>query len=67
MGMLEMAIANLTSPVVLFFVLGIVMILTEAKVSLPSAVTDFILIYLLAAIRFKGGVAISEAGIGMPR
>jgi len=62
-SMTDLAVANLSSPIVLFFGLGILITLLKAKVEIPSAVSDFISIYLLTAIGFKGGVAIAEAGI----
>lgn len=62
-NMLELAITNLTSPVVLFFGLGIIITILKAKVEFPEAISDFISIYLLVAIGFKGGVAIAEAGL----
>jgi len=62
-NMTDLAVANLTSPVVLFFGLGLLITLVKAKVEFPGAVSDFIMIYLLTAIGFKGGVAIAEAGL----
>ncbi|MCL5779733.1 MAG: sodium-dependent bicarbonate transport family permease, partial [Firmicutes bacterium] len=62
-NMLELAITNLTSPVVLFFGLGVLITLVKAKVEFPTAVSDFIAIYLLTAIGFKGGTAIAQAGM----
>jgi len=62
-NVLELAKINLTSPVVLFFALGLLITLVKAKVQFPSAISDFITIYLLVAIGFKGGVAVAEAGI----
>lgn len=61
--MLELAIANLTSPVVLFFALGILIAFAKAKVEIPNAISDFISIYLLIAIGFKGGAAMVEYGM----
>lgn len=63
-GMIDLALSNLTSPVVLFFAMGLIIALIKAKVEFPGAIGDFITIYLLVAIGLKGGVAISEAGIG---
>lgn len=62
-NMLELAIANLTSPVVLFFGLGLLITVIKAKVEFPGAVSNFINIYLLTAIGFKGGAAIAAAGL----
>jgi hypothetical protein len=62
-GMFEIAVVNLSSPIVLFFGLGLLIALARAKVEFPSAVSDSITVYLLIAIGFKGGVAIAEAGL----
>ncbi|MBU4533553.1 MAG: sodium-dependent bicarbonate transport family permease [Eubacteriales bacterium] len=59
----EVALVNLLSPVILFFGLGLLIALTRAKVEFPSSASDFITIYLLIAIGFKGGVAIAENGL----
>ncbi|OEF97574.1 hypothetical protein BHF68_04125 [Desulfuribacillus alkaliarsenatis] len=61
--MIDLAISNLISPVVLFFAMGLVIALIKAKVEFPNAIGDFITMYLLVAIGLKGGVAIAEAGI----
>lgn len=61
--MFEQAMTNLTSPVVLFFGLGLLIALYKAKIEFPSAISDFITIYLLVAIGFKGGVAIAQTGL----
>lgn len=55
--------ANLLSPAVLFFVLGLVAALTKSDLKFPEPLYVGLTIYLLIAIGFKGGVAISEAGI----
>jgi hypothetical protein len=55
--------ANLLAPTVLFFVLGIVATLVRSDLRFPEALYHGLTIYLLAAIGFKGGVAIAEAGI----
>ena len=59
--MTDLAVANLTSPVVLFFGLGLLITVVKAKVEIPGAASDFITLYLLTAIGFKGGAAIAEA------
>ncbi|REJ76902.1 MAG: sodium-dependent bicarbonate transport family permease [Acidobacteria bacterium] len=55
--------ANLLSPPVLFFVLGIVAAVARSDLRFPEALYVSLTIYLLAAIGFKGGVAIAEAGL----
>lgn len=62
-NMADLAAVNLTSPVVLFFGLGLLITLVKARVEFPGAVSDFITIYLLTAIGFKGGAAIAQAGM----
>lgn len=56
--------ANLLSPVVLFFVMGILAAVLKSDLKFPEALYVTLTIYLLTAIGFKGGVAVSEAGLG---
>lgn len=56
--------ANLLSPVVLFFVMGILASVLKSDLKFPEALYVTLTIYLLTAIGFKGGVAVSEAGLG---
>ena len=55
--------ANLLSPAVLFFLLGVFATLTKSDLKFPEPLYLGLTIYLLMAIGFKGGVAISRAGI----
>ena len=55
--------ANLLSPAVLFFVLGIIASLTKSDLKFPEPLYVGMTIYLLVAIGFKGGVAIADAGL----
>lgn len=55
--------ANLLSPAVLFFALGIVAALVKSDLKFPEALYVTLTVYLLTALGFKGGVAIHEAGI----
>ncbi len=55
--------ANLLSPAVLFFVLGVIASLTKSDLKFPEPLYVGMTIYLLVAIGFKGGVAISVAGL----
>jgi hypothetical protein len=63
MGLLEAIQANLLSPAVLFFALGLVAALTKSDLRFPEPLYVGLTIYLLVAIGFKGGVAIAEAGL----
>ena len=64
MSILEAIQANLLSPAVLFFALGLVAALTKSDLKFPEPLYVALTIYLLVAIGFKGGVAIAEAGLG---
>jgi len=61
--LLNLALANLLSPIVLSFVLGLGAALARSDLSVPEAVAKGISIYLLFAIGFKGGVSLSDHGI----
>ncbi|MEQ8586883.1 MAG: sodium-dependent bicarbonate transport family permease [Thalassobaculaceae bacterium] len=63
--MLDLALANLLSPIVLSFVLGVGAALARSDLSVPEAVAKGISIYLLFAIGFKGGASLAEHGIDL--
>ena len=48
----------------LFFALGVIAALVKSDLKFSEALYITLPIYLLTAIGFKGGVAISEAGFG---
>ena len=54
--------ANLLSPAVLFFGLGVGAVLLRSDLKFPEPLYVTLTIYLLTALGFKGGVAIHEAG-----
>jgi uncharacterized protein len=54
---------TLTSPVILFFVLGFVAALAKSDLSIPEAFAKAMSIYLMAAIGLKGGVEVASSGI----
>jgi hypothetical protein len=56
-------LANLLSPAVLFFALGLAAALVRSELKFPEPLYSALTIYLLVAIGFKGGVAIAEAGV----
>ncbi len=64
MEILDAIRANLLSPAVLFFALGLIAALTKSDLKFPEPLYVGLTIYLLVAIGFKGGVAIAEAGLG---
>lgn len=55
-------IATLTSPVILFFLLGAVASLARSDLSIPDSVSKGMSLYLMAAIGLKGGVEVAAAG-----
>lgn len=55
--------ANLLSPAVLFFLLGVFATLSKSDLKFPEPLYLGLTIYLLTSIGFKGGVAISKAGL----
>ena len=62
-GLLDLAAANLLSPVILSFVLGLAAALARSDLTVPEAVAKGMSIYLLFAIGFKGGAAVAAAGL----
>lgn len=59
----SVAIQTLTSPVILFFVLGMAAAAAKSELSIPEAMAKGMSLYLMAAIGLKGGVAMAKSGI----
>ena len=57
-----MIVETLTSPVILFFVLGIFAALIKSDLAIPEAFAKAMSIYLMAAIGLKGGIEVSASG-----
>ncbi len=60
---LSLAGANLLSPIILSFALGFAAALARSDLTIPEAAAKGMSIYLLFAIGFKGGVAVSAHGV----
>ncbi|MEL7164469.1 MAG: sodium-dependent bicarbonate transport family permease [Pseudomonadota bacterium] len=60
---LSLAAANLLSPIILSFALGVAAALAKSDLNIPEAVAKGMSIYLLFAIGFKGGVSVADHGI----
>lgn len=60
---LELASANLLSPMVLFFVLGFVATVLRSDLSVPESIAKALSLYLMLAIGFKGGVGVAQHGL----
>jgi hypothetical protein len=56
-------LSTLTSPVILFFVLGAFASLVRSDLAIPESVSKGMSLYLMAAIGLKGGVEVSAAGL----
>lgn len=54
-------LANLTSPPLLFFFLGVLAVTVRSDLDIPTQVAKFLSLYLLFAIGLKGGVALAES------
>ncbi|MGB3752775.1 MAG: sodium-dependent bicarbonate transport family permease [Parerythrobacter sp.] len=56
---------TLTSPVILFFVLGLVAAFVRSDLAVPEALAKGLSLYLMAAIGLKGGIAVSKSGFDL--
>ena len=57
---MDIAIATLLSPIILFFALGMAAALLRSQMSVPEAFAKGLAIYLMMAIGLKGGVEMSK-------
>jgi hypothetical protein len=57
---LDLFLGNFLSPVILFFILGFAARLFSSDLEIPGNVSKFIAIYLMMAIGYKGGYALSQ-------
>jgi uncharacterized protein len=62
-SMLDLAAANLLSPMVLFFVLGLGAALLRSDLTIPEAVAKGLSLYLMLSIGFKGGAGVAAHGL----
>ncbi|MEX0385978.1 sodium-dependent bicarbonate transport family permease [Spiribacter onubensis] len=62
-GTLALAADNLSSPIILFFVLGVLAAFARSDLSIPEAIAKGLSIYLLFAIGFKGGASVASHGV----
>jgi uncharacterized protein len=63
MSAFDLALANLLSPMVLFFALGLGAALARSDLTVPESVAKFLALYLMMAIGFKGGAAVAKTGV----
>lgn len=60
--LLDTAIQNLTTPPILFFLLGALAALLRSDLVIPEAAAKLLTIYLLTSIGFRGGAEIAHFG-----
>lgn len=60
---LSTATGNLLSPVILFFVLGVVAALVRSDLAVPKDLTAALSLYLMLAIGFRGGTELIHEGL----
>lgn len=59
----ELIVSTLLSPIVLFFVLGLLAALMRSQMSVPESFAKGLAIYLMMAIGLKGGVEMSKTAM----
>jgi hypothetical protein len=59
---METVAATLSSPVVLFFLLGLAAAFARSELAIPEALAKGLSIYLMMAIGLKGGVEVAKSG-----
>jgi uncharacterized protein len=60
---MDILIADLTSPTLLFFVLGILAAMLKSDLEIPESSSKFISLYLLFSIGFKGGQELQHSDL----
>lgn len=61
----DLLMDNLTSPALLFFILGIIAVQVKSDLEIPENSSKFISLYLLFAIGFKGGQELAHSSFSM--
>ncbi|MDA7705562.1 sodium-dependent bicarbonate transport family permease [Rickettsiales bacterium] len=59
MDILTIFLQNITSPPILFFILGVFAGFLKSDLDIPDQISSYLSIYLMMAIGFKGGAAIA--------
>jgi len=62
MDILELIQSNLLTPIVLFFIFGVIAARIKSDLKIPDAISEFLPIYLLAAIGLHGGIEMRSTG-----
>lgn len=61
--LLSSVLSNAANPAVLFFLIGLAATLLKVELPIPGGFKAVLTVYLMAAIGFKGGAAVSETGL----
>jgi uncharacterized protein len=64
MTLLGSAAQNLLSPVILFFLLGVLAGRVKSTLTIPEPLSKSVSLYLMMAIGFRGGVELGQNGLG---
>lgn len=62
MDVLQLIQSNLLTPIILFFIFGIIAARIKSDLKIPDAISEFLPIYLLAAIGLHGGIEMRNTG-----
>ena len=62
MDVLQLIQSNLLTPIILFFLFGIIAARIKSDLKIPEAISEFLPIYLLAAIGLHGGIEMRNTG-----
>lgn len=63
MTLTELALQNLISPMVLFFIVGLLAALAKSDLTVPEPVAKLLSLYLLMSIGFRGGAEVAHHGL----
>ena len=58
-----LALQNLLSPMVLFFVLGAALSLARSDLAIPGSIAKLLSLYLMMSIGFRGGAEVAHHGL----
>ncbi len=62
MDILQLIQSNLLTPIILFFLFGIIAARIKSDLKIPAAISEFLPLYLLAAIGLHGGLEMRNTG-----
>ncbi|MFW6035203.1 MAG: sodium-dependent bicarbonate transport family permease [Halothermotrichaceae bacterium] len=60
---LEVALSNIMSPAIMFFILGVIATLIKSDLEIPNSMGTALTMFILISIGLKAGIAVSKTGI----